>query len=174
MPMNGPEDLIQIIRKTIKDMRKAGLQPGTVNSVRWSSRMHRTKGNCQKRKDGRGGFEIAISTDLLTCPEALRDTVCHELIHTLPGCFNHGDLFQLAAARMNARGYQVSQSFNPDLYKTKGYEETYTWPRPKYVLVCTRCQKQYPRARRSKSIEHPELYRCHCGGELRAYQIKET
>lgn len=174
MNMNGPEDLIQIITETAEDMKKAGLHPGPVSSVRWSSRMRRSKGNCQRRKDGRGGFEIAISKDLLTCQEALKDTVCHELIHTLPGCFNHGDLFQLAAARMNARGYQVSQTFNPDLYAGKGYEETYTRPRPKYVLVCTRCQKQYPRARRSKSIEHPELYRCHCGGELRAYQIKET
>ena len=37
----------------------------------------------------------------------------------------------------------------------------------RYRLVCTRCGAELTRCRRSPLVEHPERYRCRCGGRLR-------
>ena len=37
----------------------------------------------------------------------------------------------------------------------------------RHLVVCTKCGRQFPRARRSPLVAHPERYRCACGGTLR-------
>ena len=37
----------------------------------------------------------------------------------------------------------------------------------RYRLVCERCGQEFCRSRRSPLVDHPERYRCRCGGVLR-------
>ena len=43
----------------------------------------------------------------------------------------------------------------------------------KYLVVCQSCGRQLPRMKRSPLVEHPERYRCSCGGALRVVEVHE-
>ena len=108
-------------------------------------------------------FRIELSERLLTAPEgACLQTLAHEVLHTCPGCRNHGQRWREYAGRMNAAyGYAISRT---GTCQALGVADI----RPvRYRLVCTRCGAEFNRARRSPLVEHPERYRCRCGGALR-------
>ena len=42
-------------------------------------------------------------------------------------------------------------------------------PRPRtdrYMVRCVRCGREFCREKQSKLIQHPEFYRCGCGGKI--------
>lgn len=102
-------------------------------------------------------FTIELSARLLEADErACRQTLAHEVLHTCPGCGNHGAVWKGYAARMNAAyGYEIARTGSAAGEKP-----------PRYLLVCRGCGAQFQRMRRSPLVEHPERYRCKCGGYL--------
>lgn len=118
-------------------------------------------GRCIKKGDS---FTIEISSILLDAPEmSCRQTIAHELIHTCPGCMDHGDKFRYYASKMNnAYGYHIS--------RTNSAEEMGVSDRrkadAKYVITCRKCGKEFTRTKRSALVDNPSGYRCKCGGEL--------
>lgn len=46
-------------------------------------------------------FQISISTRECSNDADIRDTLYHEVIHCIPNCFNHGNAFKSAAAKVN-------------------------------------------------------------------------
>lgn len=108
------------------------------------------------------GYQIQLSSRLLTTQEwACRQTLAHEVLHTCPGCRNHGLLWQKYAEKMNeAYGYQISRTATP---ASMGLPDDIP---ARHLLVCQRCGREFPRHRASSLTEHPERYRCKCGGTL--------
>lgn len=108
------------------------------------------------------GYTIELSERLLTAPEgACLQTLAHEVLHTCPGCANHGPRWRYWAERMNqAYGYRIQRTGS---YQALGLSD----PRPvRYLVVCSRCGREIPRMKRSFLVDHPEQYRCRCGGIL--------
>ena len=109
------------------------------------------------------GHTIELSAALCRAEDqAVCQVLAHEVLHTCPGCANHGPRWKAWAQKMTrAWGYQIRRSDTPqDLGLTD--------QRPvRYLVVCTRCGRQIPRMKRSPLVSHPERYRCRCGGELR-------
>ena len=87
--------------------------------------------------------------------------IAHEVLHTCPGCRNHGPRWKAWAARMNqAWGYAIART---GTCGELGVEDV----RPvRHLVVCTRCHREFPRMKRSPLVDHPERYRCRCGGTL--------
>ena len=107
-------------------------------------------------------FRIELSERLLTAPEgACLQTLAHEVLHTCPGCRNHGQRWREYAGRMNAAyGYAISRT------GTCG-ELGVPDERPvRHLVVCTSCGREFPRTKASPLVLHPERYRCRCGGTL--------
>lgn len=109
-----------------------------------------------------GEYLIELSKRLLEAEEgAVMQTLAHEVLHTCPGCANHGPRWKGWAAKMNeAYGYAISRTDSP---------ERLGLPREgpaRYLLVCTKCGAELGRSRRTAVVEHPERYRCRCGGAL--------
>ena len=106
---------------------------------------------------------IELTQRLLEAPEkSCRQTLAHEVLHTCPGCRNHGARWKEYAGRMNrAYGYDIRRTGSceelevPDLTPVR------------HLLVCQACGKEFPRAVASALVRHPERYRCRCGGTLR-------
>ena len=96
---------------------------------------------CCKYRDGQ--YTIEVARRVAQGPEqSLRETLAHELLHTCYGCRNHGKRWKLYAQRAGeARACR-------------------------YLLRCTVCGAQFKRFRTSPLVEHPERYRCRCGGRL--------
>ena len=84
-------------------LRHIGISPREyLPSVRLTHN-HSRIGSCKKLRGGRKPlFQISCSVDACKTDAQVRDVLFHELIHTLPGCFDHGRRFREVAARVNA------------------------------------------------------------------------
>lgn len=105
---------------------------------------------------------IEIAEKLLYASEkACRQTLAHEVLHTCYGCRNHGARWKSYAARMNtAYGYNITRVGSCE---ELGVENTAV---VRYILRCEKCGGEIKRTRLSKLVNHPEMYRCKCGGRL--------
>ena len=90
----------------------------------------------------------------------------HEVLHTCPGCANHGPAWKGWAAQMNrAYGYCIQTT---DTHQALGLVDQ----RPvRYLVVCSRCGQRLSRMKRSPLVDHPERYRCPCGGVLEVLPV---
>lgn len=150
-----------LLAQVIGEARALGIpvSEGIAPEVKLNRRATGRFGCCIRRD---GTYTIELSARLLNAEEqAVRQTLAHEVLHTCWGCANHGARWKGYAARMNAAcGYTIART---DTCERLGVEDT---ARTRYVLVCTRCGTQFRRSRRSRLVEHPERYRCRCGGRL--------
>lgn len=117
-------------------------------------------GCCRFAKDG---FVIEVATCVANGNErACRETLAHELLHTCPGCHDHGKRWKSYAKQMNrAYGYNIRRTTTHEAMNV-------VKPRPyRYILRCEKCGTELGRYRASSLTRHPERYRCRCGGRLR-------
>lgn len=109
-----------------------------------------------------GGYVIEVAAALCAArDQAILQVLAHEVLHTCPGCANHGPAWKGWAAQMNrAYGYCIQTT---DTHQALGLVDQ----RPvRYPVVCSRCGQRLPRMKRSPLVDHPERYRCRCGGRL--------
>ena len=120
----------------------------------------RTRFGCCRSVGGRHTIEVSHAL-LETEEKFIRQVLAHEVLHTCPGCANHGKRWLHWAAQMNrAFGYDIRRTHAP---QALGLEDA----RPvRYLVVCRQCGKAIPRMKRSPLVDHPERYRCKCGGSL--------
>ena len=129
--------------------------------VRLNARAVTRFGCCFRRTDG--SYLIELSARMLEAPEvSCLQTLAHEVLHTCPGCRNHGPKWKAYAGQMNqAYGYQIART---GTCQQLGVEDA---RKIRHLVVCTQCGRQFPRAKLSPLVAHPERYRCKCGGLLR-------
>ncbi len=96
--------------------------------------------------------------------EIIKNTIMHELIHCMPFCNNHGDMFKKYANYINRNlGYDISRLGN----KKEDFEKSnlkYEEKGFKYTIKCTNCGKVFNRNRLSRDFFRK--YRCLCNGKL--------
>ena len=126
------------------------------------NRRARTRFGCCIRRDGAYTIELSQRLARDGSEDAVLRVLAHEVLHTCYGCSNHGKRWQGYAGRMNeAYGYHIQRT---DGYEALGLEDD----RPvRYWVVCAECGHHIPRMKRSPLVDHPERYRCRCGGTLR-------
>ena len=126
-------------------------------------------------------YTIDINVDLLNekCPLiSLKETLFHEIIHTLPNCMNHGSEFKRYASIVNRKyGTNVTRcSTTKEKYgieyakEIAERDEKKKKPKVKYELFCENCGKVRASGmyqRMPKWYAHAERYHCSvCGGHL--------
>lgn len=120
----------------------------------------------------KSGFVIELAAALLPAGEkSCMQTLAHEVLHTCPGCQDHGDKWKAYAARMNAAyGYAIRRTDRPE---NLGVElPPATAPVYRWRIVCTGCGKSFLRQKTSPLIKTPQRYRCAaCGGKLRVEKL---
>lgn len=162
------KDVDQLLVRVIKQARAIGVPVSRriEPSVRLNSRATGRFGCCIRKN---GAYTIELSARLLDASErAACQTLAHEVLHTCWGCSNHGERWKSYAARMNAAyGYDITRT---DSCEKLGVPNT---AKVRYVLVCTRCGARIGRSKHSALVEHPERYRCRCGGALELREPEE-
>lgn len=103
-------ELYKTYEEAKKNISSLGYTIGQITEFRTNHRYKRSWGKCY-RNNHEGTFRIGISTRLLNAnPESVKDTVYHEVIHTIPGCFNHGSCFKIVAKECNDKfGRHISR-----------------------------------------------------------------
>lgn len=154
------KDLNSIVNKCETIMNDCGIKHGKITKVEINSRAKSFWGKTTT-KDCKN-YIINISSQLLQDSvknEAAETTVLHEMLHTVPGCMDHGNKWMELANKINQRhGYNIKPKTSSE---EKGIKEEYT-----YIVKCKECGREYGRYRMSDVIRYPFMYECHCGGNL--------
>lgn len=159
VPLHDADQLLAIViaeARALKIPVSDRISPHVTMNIRAVSRF----GCCMKRGDS---FTIEVAAKLLSAPElSCRQTLAHEVLHTCYGCKNHGARWKAYAALMNqAYGYQISRTGTHEALGIRNEAPV------RYLLTCQRCGMEIRRMRKSRLTEHPERYRCRCGGTLK-------
>ena len=123
-----------LLSQVIRQARAAGIPVSSriAPQVRVNGRAKTRLGCC--RTSSRGHV-IEISAALCGGTDsAIRQVLAHEVLHTCPGCSNHGAQWKLWAERMNqAYGYRIQRTDSP---QALGIQDN----RPvRYLILCSRC-----------------------------------
>ena len=125
-------------------------------------------GACRKTVHG---FETELTYKLMDADDkACLTVLAHEVLHTCPGCMNHGKRWKSYAARLS-RALDVNIKYSSS-YEELGIDDT-RCGKYKYTVVCGKCGAIIKRQKASKLIMHPEKYRCRCGGTFYVTSVKE-
>lgn len=119
-------------------------------------------------RETRKGFQIEISGFVAEGPEqAILQVIAHEILHTCPGCRNHGARWKCWAEKMNkAWGYRIRSVSTADELGLE--QDSFSKHRTAlYCLECAACGAIFERYRKSRLVREPGRYRCRCGGALK-------
>lgn len=161
------KNLIGLARECEADLISIGVQPGVVTLWTVNTRAKKRWGQC--KRECAGYYTISISSRLLADEvddQATKNTIMHELIHTVNGCHGHTGLWAEIAAKVNRRlpQYTIKRTTSS---AEKGIDEAPCIRTAQYAIRCINCGHEYTREKMTKVIQHPESYRCsYCNGRL--------
>ncbi|MDD7113989.1 MAG: hypothetical protein PUH88_05920 [Lachnospiraceae bacterium] len=124
-----------------------------------------------KTKKEKGFYYIYFSRYAMENEELIKKILAHELVHTIPGCMNHGPIFHRYGNMVQAKlGIPIStRASEEDTYQS-GVARV-KQEKAKYKIECEKCGKIIYRQKKSRLVLRPEKYRCTCGGKLRLFHI---
>ena len=160
------KDLHKLANECIADLTAARMRLRTVRNWKIGTKKKNLWGLCETVAPG--VFDISISEVLLqddVSDQAAKNTIAHELLHTVDGCMNHGKYWHKLAKLVNERcpGYNVRSRTSAE---DKGIQIEY-----KYLLRCKGCGTIAGRHKRSRFVEHYEQYICaKCGNKFERIQ----
>lgn len=156
-------DYNALMKEICEEARALGIPvSGSIEpEVRINTRAKKRYGRCTRLQGEEYEYRIEVSAYLEDKDEnCVRSVLAHELLHTCPRCMNHKRLWKSYAVKMNsAYGYNITATTKETLVE---HEEKPV----KYMLQCTKCQRQFPRMKLSPVVQHPERYHCGCGGKI--------
>lgn len=170
------KNLYQIYKECCNELLSIGMDISKNITCCYPSRkLKTTLGICNYDKY-RNTYEIEINMCLLSDNadvSALKDTIIHELIHTCPGCMNHGKEWKRRAEVVNWKlGYNISRCATTSEMKAANVvidSEPY-----KFGIVCDNCGIVAKRKRDKNGgiINRINNYRCgKCKGSLHVVNL---
>ena len=156
--------LTQVIEdcKALKIPVSERIDPNITVNKRAQSRFASCKRNKAYREEK---FIIEVTTALLAAEEkVIKEILAHEVLHTCPGCYNHGPKWKSFADKVNRHyGYRIKTTSS---YEELGLQKPEVKRSVKYIITCQKCGNQLFRQKKSKLVTHTNSYRCKCGGKL--------
>ena len=158
------EDLRREYSEAAEIVRKCNLPVKSVGEITLglSPKATRHMGITEKRLDD---YTIILNQPYASVAkkEDRMNTIIHEILHTLPGCMNHGENWKYAASIVRKKtGIEIERTgYNAEYQKYR--EENHIY---KYAVVCEKCGKKSFFQRMSDVVKYPQLYKCMCGGNL--------
>ena len=165
------KDVHMIYENCKQKLDDLSIRTGVIKCVKVNSRAKKRWGRCIRVNSiyYDNMFEIEISSRLLednVSDKATETTMLHELIHTCPGCMNHGAEWKRIANRVNrAYGYNIKRITSEE---EKGVESIDVKRIAKHKFVCEKCGKEVYRQRESNFTKCYWKYCCAtCNGNFR-------
>lgn len=161
------KNLSELIKECKADLDLLGIKYS--KRINWSvnTRAKKRWGICKKFSDGH--YEISIAAALLEDAidrQSAKNTIVHELLHTVWGCYGHKGKWKSLAQRVNCElnGYSIKRVTS---LEEKGFITQSKPTEYRYLLRCKNCGAEIGRQRESKAVINYKNYRCSkCRGEL--------
>lgn len=126
------KDLVSIYEECKDICRDLNIPIRENTPIKYNGRIRTKWGYCRDKKDGT--FEISIAKVLgedSTPKKTLMATILHEMLHTCPGCFNHGKLWKDYCKRIKeAYGIKIRTTSDTEDMKIESH----------YYVKCRRCE----------------------------------
>jgi len=165
------KDLQKLFRECVLEMKSINMDiSNNIGSITVNRRLTRALGRCLKKYTSYG---VSFNIDINPCMiedgvevKATKNVIMHELLHTCPGCYNHGSEWKYRAKIVNRKlGYNISTTEDTSTLESSGVK--LTTREYKYALVCEKCGKQYKKKRWCEALRNPSRYKCGvCEGRL--------
>jgi len=171
-------DLVLYGKECMNELDKINIPYSKKVYFTTNSRAKRRWGRCEKHRDC---YEIQINSLLLderNSLNGLKNTIIHELLHTISGCMNHGDKWQNFAEKVNhvykygisrCNSYEEKGICNEVIDEINRETSLKLEKQPTYIIRCEKCGHEYVRHKLTKSITNTSGYRCGvpgCNGHL--------
>ncbi len=159
------KQLQMLVNEVLEELRGIGIEVPQKITYEINPRLRRALGRA--RRIGENTFIVELSKDTMQVGGTYAKQVLHhEILHTMPGCMNHGKKWQAWAHRINRElGYDISRcTSGKEVIEPLGKEKY--MERYKYRLKCTRGGNEIYRMKASNVVQNPDRYRCKCGGHL--------
>ena len=160
-------ELKNIADECIAELKSMGIKCGKVRKWEINNRAKCRLGQCVRVSIGVfdisiAGFLLEDKTDILI----LKNTIIHELLHTVKGCFKHTGKWKLLAEEVNRNfpQYNIRRTFNrEEIANLTDIKK----PEYRYILKCKSCGLEIMRQRKTQAVTNYKNYRCgKCGGNL--------
>jgi predicted SprT family Zn-dependent metalloprotease len=121
-------------------------------------------------------YEIYLNPNCLKfekdAVKIIKETIAHELCHTMPDCMNHGFQFHKNGNLIyKVLGYKIDTTADVDASR---YFSSLL-PQHQYYLQCDGCDGKFYQDRLSDPVKNPGRYRCtKCGHNLNSYKLNKT
>ncbi|MBR7133876.1 MAG: SprT-like domain-containing protein [Clostridia bacterium] len=158
------KDLLKLVAECEADLDFLGIKYRKVHNWSVNTRATSRWGCCKTIAPGL--FDISISAELLADElddQKAKNTIIHELLHTVDGCHGHKGKWKRLAEKVNSAlpQYEVKCSIS---YAEQGIKPDIQY---KYSLRCEACGQMIYRQRETEVIKNPHKYRCgKCKGKL--------
>lgn len=169
------KDLMKLAAECKEELDAIDIPYRTVRNWIVNSRAQCRWGLCKYVSEG--VYDIQISARLLKddVPDiSAKNTIIHELLHTVKGGNGHKGKWKEYAEQVN-RAYPQYNIKRTTSSEEKGVPQTKRTTRNyevKYEIRCTRCGGSVYRRKASSVVQHPERYRCmKCNAKLEVLEI---
>lgn len=152
-------NVMDLYNECLSDIIDCGIKVGRVVSVTINTRAKRRWGQCVKLSNGT--YTINISSRLLNEDVdiwAAKNTMAHEILHTVDGCMNHGPEWKRVANIVNSKypNYNIKRTTSSE---EKGISKSESY---KFSLTCKDCGKKYYYMKKCKAVQNYRIYTCGC------------
>jgi len=156
------KDLMKLVNEVIEDFNSMKIRYRTVRNWNVGTKMGSRWGLC--KYNGDGTFDIDISEKILQEyieDQQTKNTIAHELLHTVEGCCNHKWYWQKLANIVNTRmpQYHITRTASPE---ERGVPVKY-----RYFFQCDKCGNILKYQKKCKFLDDYQKYHCgRCGGKF--------
>lgn len=171
---------IKDIIQTLKDLKIADIT-NQYYLVEFNNRKNsRVLGMCTYigTLDGIPRYKITINKAYLqnSDPQSVHDTIVHEVLHSIPGCMNHGEKWSYYARQFMTAlpQFNISRCTNNEGFKN--YLKKAMETQAKYTIICKKCGARFYKTRKSQWMDYlmrgGKCYAYHrgCGGDFEVIQ----
>ena len=160
----------KLFEEVFDNMVSSGLFEIPVNNI--DRKLHFNKrttalGLCKHRWiSGKYCHIIELSEYAMEDRDSVKNTLAHEMIHTMPGCQNHKWNFKRNASLCRQLGYDVTTRATRAEAKASGITDAYLEKRKRvdvssrYAIACPECGATWKYKTLCKAVKNPGMYRC--------------
>lgn len=169
------KDVLAEIQEDIQLLAAIGYPEVTKNiySVKINNKRARSLGRCATC-DGKH-YTITINNYHLKLSPAseVHNTIMHEVIHSLPGCMNHGAKWKTAANKVNRYYNFPTITRCAEVGKKEEFSD-YANATYKYIVECKGCGSKFRFMRKSKTVAACQNGRATCSCGSRNFIVSEN
>lgn len=153
---NNEIRLLKVVEECKAELDKLNIEYASNITFKVNKRFKRCFGNCKRISKDKYVIEVS---DVLLQPcmptKELKNTIIHELLHTVKGGMCHTGTWKQCANRVNnAYDYDIQRCGS---FEKLGIENTKEY---KYKFVCDGCGQVIYRMKKSKFVTDTHRYRC--------------